>query len=87
MRVLRRRSLLSDAEVARRMGYGPNGKQEIDRWERGARGITASNLWAYLEAIGATFGDLDLELGLVEPGDPRLEEIAAQLLKLRVSSD
>ncbi len=81
MRALRRRSSLSDAEVARRMGYGPNGKQQIDRWERGERSITVARLWRYLEAIGATLSDLDGELG-GRRSDRRLEEIAQQLLEL-----
>ncbi len=68
------------------MGYGPHGRHQIDRWERGERGITASRLWSYLETVGATFGDLDVELGLVQPNDPVLEEIAQQLQDLGKST-
>ena len=82
MRSLRRRRSLSDAEVASRMGYGQNGKQQVDRWERGERGISASRLLLYLQAIDATFSELDGELGLGKAPNPRLAEIAQRLQDL-----
>ncbi len=82
MRGLRRRRSISDAEVAGRMGYGSNGRQQIDRWERGERAISASRLLLYLQAIGATFSELDGELGLGGAPSPRLAEIAQRLQDL-----
>ncbi len=79
MRGLRRRSALSDAEVAERMGYGHNGKHYVNRWERGDRGITAARLWCYLQAIGATFADLDRELDVRPSTNQRLQDIAREL--------
>lgn len=79
MRALRKGRRLSGSEVGKRMGYGANGKQYVNRWERGERGITAALLWRYLEAIGDTFGDLDGELGIGPPASPRLQEIAREL--------
>ncbi len=79
LRALRRRRSLSDADVAKRMGYGRNGKQQVDRWERGERGITAARLWMYLQAIDATFGELDEQLGARRPANRRLEEIAREM--------
>ncbi len=64
------------------MGYGRNGKQQIDRWERGERGITSARLWLYLRAIDATFGDLDELLGARKSANRRLEEIARELQSL-----
>ena len=71
MRVLRRRRSLSDAEVAERMGYGRKGKHYVNRWERGDRGISASRLWRYLRAIGASFAELDRELVPRPPSNRR----------------
>lgn len=79
MRALRKRQRLSGSEVAKRMGYGANGKQYVNRWERGERGITAALLWRYLEALGDTFADLNRELGINPPASPRLAEIAREL--------
>ncbi len=82
MRSMRRRRALSDGDVAERMGYGRMGRQQIDRWERGDRGIGAGRLLLYLEAIGATFGELDGELGSAAPPNPRLVEIAVRLQRI-----
>ena len=82
MRALRKGRGLSGSEVAERMGYGANGKHNVNRWERGVRGIAASGLWRYLEAVGATFADLDHELGIERAGSRRLKEIARGLQTL-----
>ena len=79
LRALRKRRSLSDADVAERMGNGPNGKHYVNRWERGDRGITAGRLWHYLQAIDATLSDLDRELGARSSTNRRLEEIAREL--------
>lgn len=85
MRAIRRRSSLTDAAVAERMGYAPKGKHNINRWERGERSIAAVSLWRYLQAIGASFSDLDHELGIERPGSRRLQEIAQELQLLAES--
>ena len=83
MRSLRKRRSVSDAEVADRMGYGPNGRQQIHRWERGERAISAGGLLLYLRAIGATFSELEGELEPLTPTS-RLEELS---LRLRALAD
>ncbi len=82
MRNLRRRRSMTDAKVAGRMGYGGNGKQQINRWERGERAISASRLLLYLQAIGATLSELDGELNPEDALNPRLAEIARRLENL-----
>lgn len=82
MRSLRKSRGLTDAEVAERMGYGPNGRHYVNRWERGERGISASLLWLYLQAIGDAFTDLDRALGVEPSVSPRLQEIARELQDL-----
>ena len=82
MRSLRKSRGLTDAEVAERMGYGPNGRNYVTRWERGERGISASLLWLYLQAIGDSFSDLDRALGVEPSVSPRLQEIARELQDL-----
>ncbi len=79
MRALRKRRSLSDSEVAARMGYGPNGKHYVNRWERGDRGITAGRLWSYLQAIGGSLAELDRELTSRPSSHRRLREIAREL--------
>ncbi len=84
MRSLRKRCSVSDSEVADRMGYGPNGRQQIHRWERGERAISAGRLLLYLRAIGASFSELDGALEAPIPTGGRLEEIS---LRLRALAD
>ncbi len=79
MRALRRRRSLTDAEVAERMGYGVKGKHNVNRWERGDCGITAGRLFSYLQAVGASFAELDRELGFRPSKNRRLREIAREL--------
>ncbi len=82
MRSLRRRRSISDAEVAERMGYGRNGRQQIHRWERGERSIGAGRLLLYLRAIGASLSELDRALGPQRPPSGRVEEILQRLENL-----
>ncbi len=86
MRSLRKRCSVSDSEVADRMGYGPNGRQQIHRWERGERAISAGRLLLYLRAIGASFGELEGALDLRRPSNRRLEKISLRLRKLADST-
>ncbi len=79
MRTLRRRTAYTDADTAKRMGYGPNGKHHINRWERGDRGITAASLLRYLAAIDASLIDLNREIDKRPVSSQRLEEIAREL--------
>ncbi len=86
MRSLRKRCSMSDSEVADRMGYGPNGRQQIHRWERGERAISAGRLLLYLRAIGASFNELEGALDPPRPSSRRLEEISLRLRKLADST-
>ncbi len=82
MRSLRKRCSVSDSEVAERMGYGANGRQQIHRWERGERAISAGRLLLYLQAIGASFSELEVALDPPRPTGGRLEEISLRLRTL-----
>lgn len=82
MRSLRKQRSISDAEVAERMGYGRNGRQQIHRWERGERAISAGRLLLYLRAIDATFSELDAALDPPRPTSRRLEDIGLRLRRL-----
>lgn len=85
MRSLRRRGSMSDAEVAERMGYRPNGRQQIHRWERGERSIGAGRLLLYLQAVGATLSELDEALDPERTASPRLEQLDRRLRDLAES--
>ncbi len=83
LRALRRRHSFSDAELAESMGYGRQGKANVNRWERGEVGMSAARLVLYLRAIGASFDELDCELDRKPPkSGGRLAEIARKIEEL-----
>ncbi len=73
---------MSVYEVARRMGKKPSAGTQVARWERGQVALSADRLWAYLNALDASFADLDHELNPAPVTSSRLEEIADQLQAL-----
>ncbi len=82
LRNIRQSLGLSVYEVARRMGKKASAGTQIARWERGQVALSADRLWAYLNALDASFADLDHELNPAPVTNPRLEEIADQLQAL-----
>ncbi len=75
---LREGRSLTRSEVAYRMGEDPSFTDELARWERGRDSPPTDRLWAYLLAVDASFTDLGYEIDL-NPGSPRLREIAREL--------
>ena len=70
-------------DVARGMGEEPSSAIKVARWERGTQPAPrADELWRYLQAVDATFFDLDRELHPPEIANPRLREIAEELESL-----
>ncbi len=74
----RERAMLSAAGAARRMGEGAAFANEIYAWEAGESTPSADELWRFLDAAGATFAELEVELE-PEKSNPRVREIAAEL--------
>ncbi len=82
LRNIRKSAGLSVYDVARRMGKKASAGTQVARWERGQVALSADRLWAYLDALDASFADLDQELNPPAATNPRLEEIADQLQAL-----
>ena len=87
LREIRRQRLIDGTELAGRLGKQSS---QIYRWERGEAAAGIDQVYRYLEAVGASFVDLDRELGLNErpASNKRLREIAKELEKLsRLSAE
>ncbi len=82
LRNLRQSLGLTVYQAARLMGNKSSDGTSIARWERGEVVPLANRLWAYLDALGLTFADLDRELNPAPIIDPRLEEIAERIRRI-----
>ncbi len=78
LRLFRERSELTAVDVAERMGEGASVAATIRSWESAEAAPSADELWRFLDAVEATFAELEGELD-PEAKDPRLREIAAEL--------
>lgn len=79
LKSLREDRALSVYEIAERMGKKRSSAPMIYRWERGESVPVATQLWAFLVAIGASFADLEHKLNPKPASDQRLREIAREL--------
>ena len=70
---------LTVVEVAERMGKKRSAAPMIYRWKRGETVPVATQLWAFLLAIEASFADLERKLNPQPAGNRRLREIAREL--------
>ncbi len=75
---LRERHELTREELSEAIGESTSFASEIALWESGRSSPPADQLWRYLDALGLSFTDLDLELD-PKARSPRLREIAAEL--------
>ncbi len=78
LKTLREKGELSATEAAEGMGEGLSFGATIERWESAEAAPSADELWRFIDAVGATFAELEVE---VDPSakNPALEQIAAQL--------
>ncbi len=78
VKTFRERAGLTEAELAQRMGEDSSFSTKISETEAGQAPISADHLWRFLDASGASFAELDMELD-PEAADPRILEIADHL--------
>lgn len=81
LRQVRRSRNVDGGELARRLGKQAT---QIYRWERGEAAAGIDQVYRYLEALGASFAELDeaLEATKRQPGSHRLKAIAEELRAL-----
>ncbi len=82
LRRIRKSRGLTIFQVARLMGNKASAGTQVSRWELGQVAPSADRLWAFLDALGLTFADLEQELNPTPATDPVLEEIAEQIRRL-----
>ncbi len=79
LKLLRQERGLLESDVAERMGKKKTAGTQVSRWERGEAAPIATQLWAYLQAIDASFADLDRVLDPKPSSNRRLRDIAREL--------
>jgi len=79
LKSLREDRALSVYEIAERMGKKRSAAPMIYRWERGETAPVATQLWAFLLAVEASFADLERKLNPQPASNRRLREIAREL--------
>ncbi len=79
LKSLREDSGLSVYDIAERMGKKRSSAPIIYRWERGETVPVATQLWAFLLAVEASFADLERKLNPKPASNRRLREIAREL--------